>query len=171
MNARRENCRQMERLVQSVADGAATERERASLDLHLAGCEGCRQALAETRHLRAMLADSPSRATSAEFERRLSQAVARQKPAAGSTWGGRWERLRLRYEWQLRLPALCAAGSLAVALVAVNIAPQLVAPTREEGSAHLATALRSTAAFESPAADWDTVQASVELSTGSVLEQ
>lgn len=172
MTGLRMNCRQVERLAPSVADGVATERERAGVDAHLVDCLRCQQTLAETRRLRLLLANQPTRATSDEFERRLKESLAARVPTRVSGWSGTWERLQLRYGWRLQMPALCAAGSLAVVLVAVTVAPRLVShPTADLQPIHIATTRVLHPETDVPAMDWDAMQASVDLSTGSVLDQ
>jgi anti-sigma factor RsiW len=155
-----------------MVDGAATERERAVVDAHTAACVRCRQFLAEARRLRILLADSPARATSDEFEQRLSQALSARIPARNAAWNGIWQRLRLRYEWRLRMPAFCAAGSVMAGLLAVAVVPRLpVQGTSSPGTVQVVKHWTPRPETEAAVVDWDSVQASVDLSTGSVLDQ
>lgn len=173
MNGLQMSCRQVERLVQSMVDGMATEQEQRGVNAHAAACPRCQATLAEAQQLRALLAGQPTRTVSDNFELRLKQSLATRVSTPSSPWEGVWERFRLRYGWRLQMPALCAAGSLAVLVVAVTVAPRLsgVPAISAVDPVHVVRNPVPRPDVEAPGMDWDTMQASVDLSTGSVLDQ
>ena len=166
-------CKQVEQLIELYADGAAGERERTAVEQHVAGCDGCARALQQSRALRAALGAMPSRNVSAAFEQRLMAAVAEEAPtpaAGASAW---LERLRLRFEWRLRVPALVTAGSLAAALIVGLLAPgQLSQVTSQEAQRQefvYSAVNRHEELKVSSEVDWEAVDSSIELSTGDLL--
>jgi anti-sigma factor RsiW len=154
-------------------DGTASSAERAAVETHVAGCEGCSRALAESRQLMSLLAGMPERSVSDGFERRLQRRLQRAEPAAPvAAW---WERFTLRFEWRLRVPAMVAAGSMAVALVAAVLTPIAVREQehaeRREQMVVSAVERHEQLEHANPNANWDAVESSIELTTGSVITE
>jgi anti-sigma factor RsiW len=86
-------------LILASVDGALDPSSRARLDVHAAGCAGCRRALEEQAAVKRMLADLPSVEVSRGFAARVRERVEQQPwwmPA------GNW---RL---WTLRLAPVAA---------------------------------------------------------------
>ncbi len=166
------SCKKIQWKIQAVVDGAATRADREAVDAHLRQCEACARVMEESRRLVMALAAAPRRQVSDDFERNLAAALESTAPVSRGAAG--WERLRLRFEWRLRVPAMVTAGSLAAALLAGLAAPGLL-QVREERSRetgqYVATVLEQHRQLEAsrPRVDPDVVQASIELSTGDVF--
>jgi anti-sigma factor RsiW len=167
------SCGKIHRMVQEYLDGTATSAERATVEVHVAGCEGCARVLSESRKLASLLAGMPERRVSDDFERSLQRRLQRAAPAAPvAAW---WERFRLQFEWRLRVPAMVAAGSLAVALVAVVVTP--IAEREQEHATKreqmVASVVERHEQLEraNPSSNWEAVESSIELTTGSVVTE
>ena len=172
-------CGKTRRLIQAYVDGAASKTERESVESHVAACAGCAAVLAESRQLVSLLAGMPERAVSDEFDRNLMTAARYTAPVSQSAaW---WERFRLRFEWRLRVPAMVAAGSLAAGVVAALVVPQLGMPegpqaplaAAPERGRFVASAVERHRELEqsNPNVEWDAVNSSIDLSTGSVITE
>jgi len=170
------NCARIRRLIEAYVDGAASGAERQAVDEHLARCAACARGMVESRQVVGLLASMPERRVSASFEANLMAAVRQTAPASeGAAW---WERFRLRFEWRLRVPALVTAGSLAAGVCAFLIAPrvqemQQVQETRQEQRQYVAAVVEQHQQLEHARSrvDPDVVEASIDLSTGSVLTE
>jgi anti-sigma factor RsiW len=168
-------CRKTQYLIQTVVDGAATRPEREAVGAHVARCAECARALAESRQLVSMLAGAPRRRVSEAFDQELMASVRGVRPVSlRAAW---WERFRLRFEWRLRLPAMVTAGSLAAAVVAAIAVPQVrQAPQRRERGEYIARAVERHQQIErgvrlNQDVNWDALDASIELSTGTVVTE
>jgi anti-sigma factor RsiW len=163
----------MQRMIQEYLDGTAGSAERATVESHVAGCEGCAHALAESRKLMSLLSAMPERRVSDDFERNLQRSLQQAAPAAPVTaW---WERFRLQFEWRLRVPAMVAAGSMAVALFASVVTP--IAVREQEHAVQreqvVASAVERHEQLEhaNPNTNWEAVESSIELTTGSIVTE
>lgn len=116
------------------------EAERASVDLHLGGCEPCRRALQELSVIRAALAarpevTAPPGADWSGFMARLDAAVRRDRPSATSGESGPVAPTvvafssRRSYISYLAVAALLALVTMSVVFVARSRAPQQPAVT------------------------------------------
>jgi hypothetical protein len=114
----------------------------------------------------------PGRQVSAAFDGNLAASLRYTAPVSRSAaW---WERLRLRLEWRLRFPALVTAGSLAAAAMAAVVTPGLIRQhqAREERGRYVQSVLERHQQLEqSGALEWDAVDASIAVSTGSVITE
>jgi len=107
----------MEAKLNEYVDGALAAPDRASLEAHLAGCTGCRAAIAELRSLSASAASLPR---SIEPGRDLWPAIAdRIRPRA--TWSVQW------IKWRR---ALAAAAVFVVAFGIYRLVPPSAAHYR-----------------------------------------
>lgn len=163
-------CRRVRPLLDAHVDGRASAGERAQVDAHVSDCRDCARSLEHSRQLVGMLAAAPRREVSSSFESSLRSAIGATVPAApGAAW---WERFFLRFEWRLRGPAMVAAGSLAVAVMAA-VVPQVpgYVRTRQERGRYVASALERHHQIEAANRDvnWEAVDASIQLNTGSLL--
>ena len=166
-------CRNIHLLIQAYLDGEASAGERGRVEHHVAGCPACARELESSRQLRQMLSGSEERAVSDSFERRLMARVqARERASGPAAW---WERFRLRSEWRLRIPALVTAGSLAAALVAafVTVRVQDVRTAQQERQEFVSTAVQRYQQLQSADSkvNWDAVEASIELNSGSLVTE
>lgn len=168
------NCNKIRRLIQDVVDGAASGADRTAVEEHTARCAACARELEQSRLLVNMLSTPPARRVSEDFEHNLMRAIRQAEPAGvTASW---WERFRLRFEWKLRVPALVAAGSLASALVATVILPQAIQSYQDHATqvreqhrlADSVTQRHQQLQRADPHANWEAVEASIELSTGSI---
>ncbi|HEU4754032.1 MAG TPA: zf-HC2 domain-containing protein [Armatimonadota bacterium] len=167
------SCKRMARRIQAYLDGAANAAERLAMETHAAGCPECARELEQYRRLAAMLGGRPERRVSDGFEARLQAALRETAPApAASAW---WERFRLRTEWRLRMPAMVAAATVACAVAAAVVTPAAVRERErhETRSRYVAYAVEKHRELQNAdsRADWDAVDSSIELSTGSVLTE
>lgn len=166
-------CRKAQFLIQSCLDGAASRPEREAVDEHVRRCEGCAGVMEDSRKLALCMASMPVRRPGEQFEAHLRDAVRHTPPVSRSAaW---WERFRLFFEWRLRLPAMAAAGALAVAVIAGMVTPQIeatVAARRDRGQ-FLARALERHQQLERDGggANWEALDASGDLSAGSVITE
>lgn len=165
------NCAKIQSALQAVVDGAASRAEREAVDAHVERCATCAQALAESRQVVALLSAMPARRVSDEFEQNLQAALRSTTPVAPSVaW---WERFRLQFEWRLRVPALVTAGSLAAGMVAALVMPSYVHHQEQveqrEQLVYSAVERHQQLERANPAADWEAVEGSIELTTGSVV--
>ena len=163
-------CRRIQPLLNAHVDGTASAEEREQVRVHVEACRECARSLEHSRQLVGMLAAAQSREVSASFESALRSAIeATDRAAPASAW---WERFSLRFEWRLRGPAMVAAGSLAVALMAA-VVPQVpgYVHTRQERGRYVASALERHHQIEATNRDvnWEAVDASIDLNTGSLL--
>lgn len=164
-------CGKIRHAIQSYVDGAATRAEREAVDAHVDRCAACAQVLADSRQLVGMLAAMPARRVSDEFERNLQAALRHTAPVSRSAaW---WERFRLQFEWRLRFPALVAASSLAVAMLAAVVTPSYVhyqeQVEQRERLVYSAVERHQQLEHAAPGANWEAVEGSIELTTGSVV--
>ncbi|MGV3719775.1 MAG: anti-sigma factor family protein [Actinomycetota bacterium] len=167
------SCSKIQRAIQTYVDGTATQSERATVDEHVARCPRCSQTLAESRQLVQLLAATPSRSVSASFERNLALALRDATPVSQSaSW---WERFRVRFEWRLRFPAMVAAGSLAVGVLAAVVSPAYLERQEREqlrqGLVVSAVERHEQLERSSPNPNWDAVDGSIELTTGSIFTE
>lgn len=166
-------CGKVERAIQTYVDGAASRTERALVDEHVAHCGSCRRTLAESRRLAGLLASAPNRAVSESFERNLRLALRDASPVSQSA--SRWERFRVRFEWRLRFPAMVAAGSLAVGVLAAVVSPVYVERQEREQLRQrlVVSAVERHEQLErsSPNSNWEAVDGSIELTTGSIFTE
>ncbi len=165
-------CGKIRILIQDYVDGSASASQREAVDAHVADCPSCGRELAESRQLLQWMSGTPQREVSRDFDRKLMAALQERAPAPRKTaW---WEELRLRFEWRLRIPAMVAAGSLATALIAVVVGPQST-PQRsgEETRVLLSSAIERHQELQraNSDVDWEAVDQSIALSTGSVLTE
>lgn len=164
-------CGKIQSALQSVVDGAATRAEREAVDAHVEHCAACAQALVESRQLLGMLAGLPARRVSDDFERNLQAALRDTTPAPRSVaW---WERFRLQFEWRLRMPAMVTAGALAAGMVAALVMPSYVHYQEqvEQREQLVSSAVERHQQLEraNPGSDWEAVEGSIDLTTGSVV--
>lgn len=164
-------CGQVRRAIQAYVDGAASLAEREAVDAHVAQCALCARTLAETRQLVGLLSAVPSRSVSEEFERNLQTALRNAVPASpGVAW---WERFRLQFEWRLRVPAMVAASTLAAGIAAAVVTPSYVRYQEqvEQRERLVSSAVKRHQQLErvNPGADWEAVEGSIELTTGSIV--
>jgi anti-sigma factor RsiW len=167
------SCRKVQFLIQLCQDGEASAAEREAVDAHVAQCGACARVQADSRQLAQLLGGLPERRVSGQFESNLLAAVRETQPAPpAAAW---WERFRLRFEWRLRVPALVAAGSLACGLVAAVVMPRMaeLQEAQQERKEFMVTAVERHRQLEKEAAtgDLEALDASVELSTGSILTE
>lgn len=167
------SCRKMRMLVQSYADGEATRAEREAVERHVAECRACEKELEQARSLAGMLGATPTRTLSADFERNLMAAIRSAETApAPAAW---WERFRLHFEWRLRVPALVTAGSLAVAVIAgvATLRIQDANQAERDRQEYVSTAVERYHQLEAAdeKTDWDEVDASIELNSGSIITE
>lgn len=167
------SCNKFQRAIQTYVDGTATRSERLSVDEHVAQCARCKLVLAESRQLRQLLAAAPSRPVSESFERKLALALRDATPVShGASW---WERFRVRFEWRLRFPAIAAAGSLAVGVLAAVVSPAYVERQEREqlrqGLVVSAVERHEQLERTSPSSNWEAVDGSIELTTGSIFTE
>ena len=167
------SCGKMHRMIQEYLDGTASRAEQATVETHVAGCEACARVLSESRQLASLMVGLPERRVSDDFERSLQRRIQQTEPAAPvKAW---WERFRLQFEWRLRVPAMVAAGSMAVALVAAVVTP--IAEREQEHAVQreqmVASVVRRHEQLEhvNPSANWEAVESSIELTTGSVVTE
>lgn len=167
------SCRKIQFLIQGYLDGEATSAERAAVEQHVERCGACAAELASSRQLLGLLGQDPQRSVSADFEQNLRAALRETRPAPGvAAW---WERLRLQLEWRLRVPALVTAGSLAVALVAgvATLRVQDLRETQRERQEYVSTAVERYEQLQQAETkvNWDAMDASIDLNSGSVLTE
>src|SRR5207249_9736386 len=99
----------MEAKLNEYADGPLAARDRASVEAHLAGCAGCRAAVAELRSLSAAAASLP-----------------RSIEPGRDLWVAIESRIRQRATWNVQRvwrPALAAAAVLVIALGLYRLLP------------------------------------------------
>lgn len=164
-------CAKIRFAIQSYVDGAASPGEREAVEAHVAHCAACAQELATTRQLVGLLGTSPARRVSEEFDRNLHAALrGAQQAAPGAAW---WERFRLQFEWRLRVPAMVAASSLAVGILAAVVTPgyQRYQEQAEQRERLVSSAIQRHQQLEqaAPNSNWEAVDGSIELTTGSVV--
>jgi anti-sigma factor RsiW len=152
-------------------DGAATPAEREAVDAHVARCAGCAQELATSRQVVGLLAAMPGRRVSEEFDRNLQVALRSAEPVSpGKAW---WEHFRLQFEWRLRVPALVAASTLAAGVVAAVVMPGYARYQEqvEQRERLVSSAVQRHQQLEraNPGSNWEAVDGSIELTTGSVV--
>lgn len=167
------SCRKVQFLIQECLDGEASAADRQRVDAHVAGCAECAEVMAASRQLAQLMGGLPERRVSTQFERNLMAAVRETQPAShGAAW---WERFRVRFAWRLRVPALVAAGSLACGLVAAVVMPRMaeVREAQQERQDFVVTAVERHRQLERAPAngDLEALDASVELSTGSIITE
>ena len=108
-------CRKWQILVGEQALGTINERDRASLERHLAGCRRCRQAHAETERMYRLMAAfelakaEPSFAASVERALRSEAAAGKPEKASFPLW--RW----------LRAPAFAPVAAAVSAAIVVGV--------------------------------------------------
>src|SRR3989449_1138666 len=115
-------CPHMEATLNEYVDGTLATRDRASVEAHLAGCAGCRAAVAELRSLSAAAASLPR---SIEPSRDLWGDIARRL--------GKRERRNGKRFWRQRAfsrRALAAAALLVIALGLYRLLPPSTAHYR-----------------------------------------
>lgn len=171
------SCGKIQRAIQAYADGAASSSERAMVDEHVHRCASCAQALSQSRQLVQLLAGAPGRPVSEAFERNLTRALQERAPEPnGAAW---WERFRVRFEWRLRFPAMVTAGSLAAAVITTVAMPVYVqrqeqAQEREQlrqGLVVSAVERHEQLERSAPSPNWEAVDGSIDLTTGSVFTE
>lgn len=165
-------CARIQKLLQSYVDGAAGRAERQRVEAHLASCAACARALEECRRLVAALSDMPVRRVGPGFEARVREGTRAAVPRSlAAAW---WERCRLHWDWRLQTPARALAG-VAAALVVAWSAPRIaeVQARKREQSRYVAAVVERHRQLEraSRSVDWDAVDTSIELSTGSILTE
>jgi anti-sigma factor RsiW len=114
-------CPRAHELIHAYLDGVISPPDRHALDDHLAGCEACRRELAATRGLLGLLAETPRRPLSGDFDRTLQARLAELGPRRSlwPVWGRPWP----MNAWR----ALSALVPLAAVVAAVT-AYQTLAP-------------------------------------------
>lgn len=167
------SCRKVQFLIQGYLDGEASAPERALVEQHVARCRACEAELKSGRALAGLLSGSPTRPVSDAFETRLMAAVEAARPASPpAAW---WERFRLRFEWRLRFPALMTAGSFAAAALAglVYLQVQDFQQAQQERQEYVSTAVRRYEQLQraDSKVNWDEVNASIELNSGSIVTE
>lgn len=164
------NCKKIQQLVPSYADGQANNAERELVESHVRDCTACAGELQSTRSLLRLLADAPARTVSDSFEQKLMAALAETAPApAPAAW---WERFRLHVDWRFPMPARFAAGSLAAAMCAITLVVPRVAEYQakvQERKQFMSSAMERHR--ELPSVNWDAMNASIDLNTGGVLSE
>jgi len=110
----------MDAKLNEYVDGTLATRDRASVEAHLAGCAGCRAAVAELRSLSAAAASLP-----------------RSIEPGRDLWVAIESRIRQRATWNVQRvwwrPALAAAAVLAIALGMYRLLPPFAAHYRPAG--------------------------------------
>jgi anti-sigma factor RsiW len=171
------NCRKVRELIEVCAFGEAATAEREIVEAHAAACPACARELALSRQLAGALGSLPARPVSEAFDRNLEAALAARRPEPSPTaW---WERLRLRCEWRLRFPAMVTAGSMAMAcvagLVTLRVQDGMLArqAVQEQRREFVSTAVQRYEQLQraDPNVNWDAVDASIQLNTGSVITE
>jgi len=112
-------CPHMEATLNEYVDGTLAARDRAPVEAHLAGCAGCRVAVADLRSLSAAAASLPK---IIEPGRDL--------------WAGIEARMRQRATWNVQRvwrPALAAAAVLVIVLGLYRLLPPFTAHYRPVG--------------------------------------
>lgn len=165
------NCRKTRHAIQSYVDGSVTRAERDAVDAHVMQCPACARELEESRQLRLLLSGMPARRVSDDFERNLQAAISNTAPAsANAAW---WEHLRFRFEWRLRVPALVTAGTLAAGIAAAIVMPSYVrhqqAAEQREQLVYSAVERHQQLEQANPSSNWEAVESSIELTTGSIV--
>jgi anti-sigma factor RsiW len=166
-------CRKIERLIQACVDDTATPSERAAVEAHVGHCSACAESLAQSRRLVLLLSGAPERRVSPGFEAGLRARIEQVRPASPlSAW---WERARVQWAWRLQGPTLVTAGGLAAAVLALAIGPRVATDwAREtEERRYVASAVERHQELQSvnSRVDWDALDSSIELSTGSVVTE
>jgi anti-sigma factor RsiW len=105
-------CEQRRPSLLSYLEGELAPAERAELDVHLAGCAACREALAAERRLSAQLGALPAVRVPGDFEARFHARLARE--AAAEPRG-----LRACVRSLLRPSGLLVTGGVAAATFAL----------------------------------------------------
>jgi anti-sigma factor RsiW len=166
-------CRKIERLIQGCVDDTASPRERAAVEAHVDECSACARSLAQSRRLASLLSGAGERRVSAGFEAGLRARLEEVRPA--SPLGAWWERCRLQCEWRLHGPTMVAAGGLAAVALALTAAPRVATEWAREGEErrYVASALQRHQELQraDSRVDWDALDSSIELSTGSVVTE
>jgi len=141
-------CRKWQILVGEQALGTINERDRASLERHLAGCRRCRQALAETERIYRLMEGFELAKAEPSFAARVERAV-RSEAAAGKPEKAPFPLWR----W-LRAPAFAPAAAAVSAAIVVGVLYFSVwAPSAPEpGEAPAARKVAPPAAKEDPPA-------------------
>ena len=109
----------MDAKLNEYVDGTLATRDRASVEAHLAGCAGCRAAVAELRSLSAAAASLP-----------------RSIEPGRDLWVAIESRIRQRATWNVQRvwrPALAAAAVLVIALGVYRLLPPSTAHYRPAG--------------------------------------
>src|SRR4051812_11381263 len=78
------DCNEIRPLISYYYDGEATPDERAKVERHLAGCEDCRQVLAEYRAISGDLRDMAVPAPPVGLRRDVWRAIEAQQASAGA---------------------------------------------------------------------------------------
>ncbi len=164
------SCGRIQNLIHSILDGRASAAETALVEDHLERCAECAAEMESSRRLCAVLRGIPQRRVSDEFEQKLAAAVGETMPhPAPQAW---WDRVRMQFDWKLRLPVPMAAFSLAAAVFAAVTAPLLVQYQQRqwERGRMLAVAVERHQQLEraEPRVNWDAMDASIDLSAGHV---
>ena len=167
------SCKKFQNQVHEYVDGSLPLAAREAVERHLRHCPACAGEAEACRRLRRALSSVPERRVSDAFEANLATALRETAPApSAAQW---WERFRLRYEWRFRVPAMAAAGGLAVAILAAVAVPPLTTPSARAQARrqYLTRAVERHQQLEDAGrdVDWEAVDASIALSTGSVLTE
>jgi anti-sigma factor RsiW len=108
----RQDCRPFESLLVRAADGGLNDADRTRLEAHVAGCDACRESLADQIAVRQALQARPALGAGPDFSVRVMTAIEAQDSRFG--WLD-WLDFR---QWTWRLAPV--AGALLVAAAAVT---------------------------------------------------
>ena len=120
-------CERFADALAAMVDGALEARDRRRVDAHLAGCEACRELLADLRAIRSLAAtlepiEPPARVWH-DVRRRV--AAEGRAPRVAASWWSRWpfggagpiRAAGLRSRWSVGGTALAAAAGIVLAVV------------------------------------------------------
>jgi anti-sigma factor RsiW len=128
-------------LLAAAADGLLDADRRARLDLHLAGCDGCRAALDDQRQVAEILASAVAEEVSPVFLDRVNSRIDQADD---------WLEVLDYRRWTLRLAPIAATLAL-VALLGIGIRASSTPST----SAQAASGQTSSTFTPASAADWN----------------
>lgn len=116
-------CQSYEMLLSAYADGEASPRERAQIELHLSGCSDCRARLEDLKALSAAFSDHlQMQVEAADFSRFADDVLKRVGPEEP----GLAERVRIWWSEIMAYHRTAVVSSLATAAVTIAVAVPLV---------------------------------------------
>ena len=152
-------CERFADALAAMVDEAPEPRDRRRVDAHLAGCEACRELLADLRAIRSLAAtlepiEPPARVWH-DVRRRVAAEGRAPRVAAG--WWSRWpfggagpiRAAGLRSRWSVGGTALAAAAGIVLAVVLIGNPDRVRSPASDiPGGAVLPTAAGGLGPFE-----------------------